>query len=107
MTLDVYVEDTLIKVQIPPEVLNQGADFFAMMDRDMDKGWRMGPRYVENPDVVQRAQIAASKMLAAIDKENRNVVNLMAGYIVSRIPSVTAIRIATDGDLTNTEIVTE
>ncbi|MEJ2344062.1 MAG: hypothetical protein P8076_06805 [Gammaproteobacteria bacterium] len=106
MILDVYVEDRLLRVQIPPQVMEQGEDFFAMMDRDMDKGWRMGPTYIENPDTTQRAQIAAWKMLTAIDTENDRLLNLLAGYIVSRVPGVTAVRLANDGDVNSTEIVT-
>ncbi len=105
MILDVYVEETLVKVEIPAEVLTQGNEFFDLMDRDMDKGWRMGPQYVEHPDTTQRAQIAAWKMLTAIDTENRKLLALLAGYIVTRIPTTSAVRIVTDGDLSNIEIV--
>jgi len=106
MVLDVYIEDQLIRVEVPPDVLQNGGEFFDMMDRDMDKGWRMGPTYIENPDTTQRAQIAAWKMLTAIDTENDRLLNLLAGYIVSRVPGVTAVRLANDGDVNSTEIVT-
>lgn len=104
-TLDVYVDEALVKVEIPPEVLERGQEFFAIMDRDMDKGWKMGPTYVETPDATQRAQIAADKMLTAIDTENKRLMTLMAGYIVARLPNVRAVRVATDGDPTGTEFV--
>ncbi len=107
MVLDVYIEDQLIKVEIPQDVLEQGGEFFDMMDRDMDKGWRMGPTYIENPDPMQRAQIAAWKMLTAVDNENRNLLNLMAGYIVTRLPGASAVYISADGDMSNTEIVVD
>ena len=107
MHIDVYVEDQLIRVEIPAEVLERGGEYFNMMDKDMDKGWKMGPTYVENPDTTMRAQIAASKMLTAIDTENQNLLRLMAGYIVTRLPGTKAVRIATDGDLLNTEFITD
>jgi hypothetical protein len=107
MVLDVYIEDQLIRVEVPPDVLQNGGEFFDMMDRDMDKGWRMGPTYVENPDPVQRAQIAAWKMLTAIDNEKRDLLTLMAGYIVTRLPGVSAVHISADGDMSNTEIEME
>lgn len=106
MILDVYVEDQHLQVEVPQEVLDQGEDFFAMMDNDMDKGWKMGPSYIENPDAVMRAQIAAGKMMTAIDTENKKLLSLMAGYIVSRVPGVTGVRIA-DGDPLSTEIIRE
>lgn len=105
MTLNVYIDDQLVAIDVPPEVLEHGENFFAKMDQDMDQGWRMGPTYVENPDQTMRAQIAADKMITAIDTENRMLLSLMAGYIVARIPGVTAVRTA-DGDPLATEIIT-
>lgn len=98
MILEVYVEDSMLKVEVPREILDEGSEFFAMMDRDMDKGWKMGPEYIENPDATQRAQIAADKMLTAIDTENKRLLVMMAGYIASKLPGVKAVKIATEGD---------
>lgn len=106
MILDVYVENQPIRVEIPEIMLTEGEEFYAKMDKDMDGGWKMGPTYVENPDQIMRAQIAASRMLSAIDNENRTLMQLMAGYIVSRVPGVKAVKIDTQGELLNTEIIT-
>ncbi|NIP72428.1 MAG: hypothetical protein GWO16_05090 [Gammaproteobacteria bacterium] len=105
MTLNVYIDDQLLAIDIPPEVLEHGEDFFAKMDRDMDLGWKIGPTYVEDPDQTMRVQIAADKMVTAMDTDNRTLLSLMAGYIVTRIPDVKAVRIA-DGDPLATEIIT-
>lgn len=105
MTLDVYLEDKLLKVEVPAEILEGGTDFFAMMDRDMDKGWKMGPTYVENPSPVQRAQIAADKLLTAIETENERLLRMMAGYILHKVPGVVGVRLATSGDPQETELV--
>ena len=105
MILDVFVDGQAIKIEIPESVLNDADDFFSKMDSDMDKGWKIGPTYVENPDTVMRAQIAADKILTAIDTENTTLAQLMAGYIVSRIPGVRSINIDIHGEPLNTEIV--
>lgn len=105
MILEVYVENSMLKVEVPQEILDQGGEFFAMMDRDMDRGWKMGPEYVENPDATQRAQIAADKMLTAIDTENNRMLAMMAGYIVTKLPGVKAVKIATDGDPRESEFL--
>lgn len=105
MILDVFVDGQAIKIEIPESVLNDAGDFFSKMDSDMDKGWKIGPTYVENPDAVMRAQIAADKILTAIDTENTTLAQLMAGYIVSRIPGVKSVNIDIHGEPLNTEIV--
>ena len=65
MILDVFVGEQAIKIEIPESVLNDAGDFFDKMDRDMDKGWKIGPTYVECPDATMRAQIAADTHLPA------------------------------------------
>jgi len=105
MILDVFVGEQAIKIEIPESVMNDGNDFFEKMDKDMDKGWKIGPTYVELPDDIMRAQIAADKILTAIDTENKSLAQLMAGYIVKKIPGVKSINIDIHGEPLNTEIV--
>ena len=105
MILEVYVENSLLKVEVPQQIQDEAGEFFAMMDRDMDKGWKMGPEYVENPDATQRAQIAADRMLTAIDTENKRLLAMMAAYIVHKLPGVKAVKIATDGDPRESEFL--
>lgn len=105
MVLDVYIDNRMIGVQIPDSVLEQGESFYQKMDRDMDAGWRMGPTFVENPDTTTRAKIAADKLLGALESDNGNMAALMAGYIVTRLENVSAVRIDTQGEPMNTEFI--
>lgn len=101
----IYVEDQEVQIVIPEYVLAGGDDFFSKMDADMDQGWQMGPSWVAEPNQVQRCQIAADKLLAAIDMENETLLMLMAGYIVKKMPEVTGVRVNTDGEPTETEFL--
>ncbi len=105
--LDIYIEDRIYKISVPDVIFNEGIDFFKKMDRDMDRGWQMGTRYIENPDAVMRAQIAASRLMVAVETENTTLANLMAGYIISRIPGTTGVRIDSQGDMLNTELLSD
>ena len=106
MKLNVYVADNLIPIEVPDDMLEEAEHIYAKMDSDMDKGWKIGPTYIEKPDRIQRAQIAADKMLTAIETENQTLAQLMAGYIVSRIPEVKSVNIDIYGEPLNTEIET-
>mgnify|MGYP000063637526 CR=1 FL=1 len=105
MFLVVIVEDWQKQLEIPDEVVAQGHDFFDMVDKDIDKGWKMGPDYIENPTHDQRIQIVADRLLTAIETEKNELRDLLAGYIINRDNSVTAVRIAPNGDPLSTEIM--
>lgn len=106
MILDVYIENKLHKIEIPEEVLTNGENFFSTMDNDMDKGWKMGPEFIEDPNSKMRAQIAASRIPAALENGNQNLVGLLAGYIVTRLPGTEAVNIDMNGEPLSTEFIT-
>lgn len=105
MFLVVIVEDWQRQIEIPDEVINEGHNFFELVDKDIDKGWKMGPDYIENPDSNQRIQIVADRLLTAIETEKNELRDLLAGYIVTKDSSVTAIRIDPNGDPLSTDIM--
>jgi len=106
LNLQVYIDDAVIPVTLPPTLLEEAADFFTRMDSDMDKGWQMGREWVERPNTVQRCQIVANKLLGAIESGNDTLKMLMAGYIISRAPGIAAVRIDTSGEVQETELFT-
>ncbi len=105
MILNVIIDDTTHKCEVPPYFLQEGEDFFIKMDRDMDKGWQMSRTWTDNPDKANRCQIVADRLLTAIETENQKLAVLMAGYILSRMPGVTAVDIDLTGDMTATQFI--
>jgi len=105
MQLTVHIDEVSKTIEVGEDLLKEGEDFFAKMDSDMDQGWQMSRTWVDNPNQVERCQIAANKMLDAISAENQTLLMLMAGYIMSRYPQVREVRIDTSGDMTETELV--
>ena len=107
MQLTLYIDDKSQTVEISKAILKEADDFFKMMDRDMDRGWQMSREWVEYPNLIQRCQIAADKLLSAIHAENETLMMLMAGYILSRLPDVTGVKINTEGEIMETELITK
>lgn len=105
MQLTVHIDEVSRTIEVDEKLLQEGEDFFTKMDNDMDQGWQMSRTWVDNPNRQERCQIAASKMLDAISTENQTLMMLMAGYIMSRYPQVSEVRIDTSGDMTETELV--
>jgi hypothetical protein len=105
MKLNVIVDQRTFPIEVPPALLHEAEEFFRKIDQDMDHGWQMGPEFIENPDSVQRCQIAANKLLVSLSGANETMVKLMAGYILKRLPGVVGVRIDTTGEMLNTEFL--
>ena len=98
MILKVVIDDQLLELNVPEDFIGQAQDFFAKMDADMDRGWQVNREWVEQPDRMLRAQIAANKLLTALENEDHNLGRLMAGYIASRIPDIDTIELSPAGE---------
>lgn len=103
MILKVLIDDQAFDLNVSEAMLAEGEDFFAKLDRDMDRGWQMSRDWVEKPDQLQRCQIVADRLLTALEAEKKPVAGLMAAYIISRMPQIESVRIDTSGDMSETE----
>jgi hypothetical protein len=104
MRLEVYVEGRTYPIEVSEETVASASALFEKMDRDMDAGWKMGPEFIDRPDRYQRAQIAASRLLLAIESGNQGMIQAMAGYILARVPAAGRVYVDTTGQPLNTEI---
>ena len=98
MILKVQIDDQLLELNLPEAFIEQAEDFFAKMDADMDEGWQVNREWVEQPDQMLRAQIAANKLFTALENEDHKLGRLMAGYIVSRIPNIETVELNPAGE---------
>jgi hypothetical protein len=105
MILNVIVEEQTYPIRVPDEILAGAGDYFEKMDADMDRGWQMSRRWVDRPNDVQRCQIAADRILTAIETENERLAALMAAYILQRMPGIDGVDIDISGDMTATELI--
>lgn len=106
MKLNVVVEEQVYPVEVPEYLVREAGDFFDRMDADMDRGWQMSRDWVDNPNLEQRCQIVGDKMLTAMHNDDRKLMMLLCAYILARAPGVTGIRIDTNGEMMETELVT-
>ena len=107
MILKVQVDDQLIDLNVPGDFIARAGDFFDSMDRDMDRGWQVNREWVEQPDQMLRAQIAANKLFTALENEDDKLGRLMAGYIVARVPQVSLVELNPMGEVRDHVIHTE
>jgi len=105
MILKLVVQEQVYPVTVPDDIVTGAEDFFSTLDNDMDKGWQMSRDWVDRPDPVQRCQIIGDKLLTAMHNDNKKMMVLLSAYILSRMPGVSAIRIDTNGEMLETELV--
>jgi len=105
MRFKVIVGEDVYAVEVPAHVLEDSSEFFAKLDRDMDRGWQMSRDYVERPDATQRCQIAADKLLTSIMNGNGATATMMAAYIRARAPGVTGVDVDTAGEMQDTKLL--
>ena len=105
MKLNIIVDGRSNAFDVPDNLLAEATDFFEKLDTDMDKGWQMSRDWVDNPNPEQRCQIAADRILTAIETENEKLLMLMAAYILRTMPGVTGINIDITGDMNETDII--
>lgn len=106
MILKVTIDEKTFPLELEEDMISSAQPMFVKMDADMDQGWQMSRTWVEAPNDMQRCQIAADKMLTAIQQEKTATVGLMAAYIMNKIPGVQAVDIDTSGDMSLTELIT-
>ncbi len=102
MILNAIIDDQIYTLNVPDEIITDASNFFDRMDSDMNQGVQMSREWIENPDRIQRCQVAADKLLTALENENHNLGRLMAGYILARMPDIDSVQIDTSGDMTAT-----
>lgn len=105
MILTVMADGQSIPLEVPDNMLNEARPMFDKMDADMDNGWQMGRDWLDNPGPEQRCQIAADKLLTALENDNPNMAQMMAAYILSKAPHVETVVIDTNGELTETHFM--
>ena len=97
-SLSIIVAQQEHRIDLPGELLHGAIPVLEKMDADMDNGWKLSREFVENPNILQRCQIAANRLLTGLHSENESSVLLMAAYIRSRMPQTRSVIINHEGE---------
>lgn len=99
MQLVVLLDGEKFNINVPDFILEQGEEYFKNLDAELDRGYQMSRTWVEKPDLQQRCQIAADKLLTALHHDRQQLGEMMAGYILTRMPGVSQVKMDTSGDM--------
>jgi len=104
MILKVTLADQLLELNVPEDFVQKAQDFFDKMDADMDQGWQVNREWIDQPDQYLRGQVAADKLLTALENEDHKLGRLMAGYIVARFPDIDRVELSEQGETRDHEL---
>lgn len=105
MRFNVIIDDQTYPFEVPQYILDEAEEFFSKLDRDMDNGYQMSRTWVDHPDRMKRCQIVADRILDAIHRENEQLGIMMAAYILTRMPGTTGVRLSSEGDMLEHELI--
>jgi hypothetical protein len=103
MKVNVEIDDKSYELNVPEALMLEASDFFEKMDNDMNCGWQMSRWWVPDPDITQRCQIVADKLLTAMQQDNEEFAMLMAAYILRNKPGTRRIRLNIEGEIQGNE----
>lgn len=103
MELNIIVDEYSMNINLPDDFLSTSHEIFDRLDREMDQGIQLGRQWVKNPDQTQRCQMAANKLLTALETDNESLAMISAGYIISRLPGVRGVTIDNSGEMSGTD----
>jgi len=105
MILNIVIGENTIPVEVPDFIVTEASDVFDKIDQDMGSGWQMSREWVDELTAEQRCQVVADKLLTAMETENEKLRMMMAAYILNRVPGIKGVRVATDGEIQETELL--
>lgn len=105
MILNIVIGENTVPVDVPDHLIHEAGEFFDQMDRDLDKGQMVGRDWIDAPNLEQRCQIVADRLLTALETDNESMRVMMAAYILNRVPGIKGVRVATDGEINESELL--
>ena len=63
------------------------------IDRSLDHGIEINGNTINEPDKIQRAQYVAMNLLYALEANNERVISSSCGYLVTRLPNLSLIKV--------------
>lgn len=98
MQLRIIIGDHSMSMEVPDDFIKQSTESFDRLDETMDKGCKLGSRFIKELDHTQRCQYAANKLLVAIETHHESMAMLSAGYILVRKPGTKGVKIDNNGE---------
>jgi len=104
MNFNITIDDESYTLEVKNELMQELKNVHADMDAEYDKGIQLGRYWIESPDLEQRCQLTANKVVSAIHQENIRLFYLNASYILSKFPNLKRVTVSSDFEISDIDI---
>lgn len=93
-TLSIFVNDNEVHhYDCDGYLSDEQLAFLDRMDQDMDRGFKIQGRLIEQPDAQQRARFVALNLIRALRQENPAGVTVSCAYLCQRLPRLSEVHV--------------
>jgi len=104
MNFNITIDDESYTLEVTDELMQELKGAHDEMDAEYDRGLQLGRYWIETPDLEQRCQLTANKVVSAIHQENIRQFYIMAAYILSKFPDLKRVTVSSDFEISDIDI---
>jgi len=104
MNFNITIDEESYTLEVNDGLMQELKNFHSDMDAEYDKGIQLGRYWIESPDLEQRCQLTADKVVSAIHQENIRLFYLNASYILTKFPNLKSVTVSSDFEISDIDI---
>jgi len=104
MNFNITIDEESYTLEVKDDLMQELKNVHSDMDAEYDAGIQLGRYWVETPDLEQRCQLTANKVVSAIHQENIRLFYLNASYILSKFPNLKRVTVSSDFEISDIDI---
>ena len=104
MNFNITIDDESYTLEVKDELMQELKSVHDEMDAEYDRGLQLGRYWIEAPNLEQRCQFTANKVVSAIHQENIRNFYIMASYILSKFPGLKRVTVSSDFEISDIDI---
>lgn len=104
MNFNITIDEASYTLEVKDELMRELQGVIDDMDEAYDKGMQLGRYWVDSPDIEQRCQFSADKVVSALHREDSRQFYIMAAYILSKYPQLKRVTVSSDFEISDIDI---
>ncbi len=107
MNFNITIDDESYTLEVSEGLMQELKPVHEGMDAEYDKGIQLGRYWIEKPNLEQRCQFVANKVVSAIHQENIRLFYTTASYILKQFPNLKQVTVSSDFEISDIDIEVE
>jgi len=104
MNFNITIDEESYTLEVNEGLMQELKSVHDEMDAEYDRGLQLGRYWIEAPNLEQRCQLTANKVVSAIHQENIRQFYTMASYILSKFPDLKRVTVSSDFEISDIDI---